>query len=233
MIKSLIRKRSFERARFLNKYWLIIVDATQLHSFKKAFPRLPVCIMGDSLYTSEKVFQICDDNEWKYLIRFKDGSIPSVAAEFHLLKEREIQNCKSGAKWVNEISYNKRTVNVEEFIMQERRFQWITNLEITKKKAELFAITGRKRWKIENEGFNIQKNHRYDITHTNSRNYNAMKNHYLLVQIADIILQLYERAIPIIKELNKTIKNISSDLLASFRRQLTKEDILGTKKPMI
>jgi len=35
MIKSLIRKRSFERARFLNKYWLIIVDATQLHSFKK------------------------------------------------------------------------------------------------------------------------------------------------------------------------------------------------------
>jgi len=153
-----------------------------------------------------------------------------VAAEFHLLKEREIQNCKSGVKWVNEISYNKRTVNVEEFIMQERRFQWITNLEITKKKAELFAITGRKRWKIENEGFNIQKNHRYDITHTNSRNYNAMKNHYLLVQIADIILQLYEKAIPIIKELNKTIKNISSDLLASFGRQLTKEDILGTKK---
>ena len=157
-----------------------------------------------------------------------------MAAEFHLLKEREIQNCKSGVKWINGISYNKRSVNVAEFIMPEkqteRRFQWITNLEITKKKAVVFAVTGRKRWKIENEGFNIQKNHRYDITHANSRNYNAMKNHYLLVQIADIILQLYEKAIPIIKELNKTIKNISSDLLASFGRQLTKEDILGTKK---
>ena len=35
MIKPLIRKRSFEQARFLNKYWLIIVDATQLHSFQK------------------------------------------------------------------------------------------------------------------------------------------------------------------------------------------------------
>jgi hypothetical protein len=51
---------------------------------KKAFPRLPICIMGDSLYANEKVFQICDDNQWKYLILFKDGSIPSVADEFHL-----------------------------------------------------------------------------------------------------------------------------------------------------
>ena len=317
MINALIRKRSFEKARFLNKYWLIIVDATQLYTFKeknddqcltrtfanketgekttqyyhsvleakivlgdelvvsiasefiendgedaerqkkmsveeikqdcetkafgrlavklkKAFPRLPICIMGDSLYASEKVFQICDDNQWKYLIRFKDGSIPSVAAEFHLLNEREVQNQKDEAKWVNGISYNKRMVNVMEFVFQktknELRFQWITNLEITKKKVLEFAETGRKRWLIENEGFNIQKNLRYEITHANSKNYNALKNHYLITQIADIILQLYEKGIPIIKELNKTIKNISSDLLASFGRQLTREDISYTEK---
>jgi beta-xylosidase len=59
---------------------------------------------------------------------------------------------------------------------------------------------------IENEEFNIQKNHRYGITHVNSKNYNAMKNHYLITQIADIILQLYEKGIPIIKELKKHIK---------------------------
>lgn len=201
---------------------------------KKAFPRLPICIMGDSLYASEKVFQICDDNQWKYLIRFKDGSIPSVAAEFHLLKEREVQNQRDGVRWVNGISYNKRMVNVIEFIFQkarkELRFQWITNLEITKKKVLEYAETGRKRWMIENEGFNIQKNQRYEITHVNSKNYNAMKNHYLITQIADIILQLYEKAIQIIKELNKTIKNISSELLASFGRQLTREDISYTQK---
>lgn len=317
MIKSLIRKRSFENARFLGQYWLVIVDATQLYTFKeknddqcltrtftnketgekttqyyhsvleakivlgddlvvsiasefiendgedaerqkkmsieeikqdcetkafqrlasklkKAFPRLPICIMGDSLYASEKVFQTCDDNQWKYLIRFKDGSIPSVAAEFHLLKEREIQNQKDGTRWVNGISYNKRMVNVMEFIFQKKktelRFQWITNIEVTKKKVLEFAEAGRKRWLIENEGFNIQKNYRYKITHANSKNYNALKNHYLITQIADIILQLYEKGIPIIKELNKTIKNISSDLLASFGRQLTREDISYTEK---
>jgi hypothetical protein len=30
MIKKLLRKRSFENARFLGKYWMVIVDATQL-----------------------------------------------------------------------------------------------------------------------------------------------------------------------------------------------------------
>lgn len=317
IINALIRKRSFEKARFLDKYWLIIVDATQLFTFKeqndeqcltrtytnketgektiqyyhsvleakivlgdnlvvsiasefiendgedaekqkemsveeikqdceikafqrlatklkKAFSRLPICIMGDSLYASETVFQICDDNQWKYLIRFKDGRIPTVSSEFHILKEREEKNQKDGAKWVNGIGYNKRMVNVMEFVFQKEtkvlRFQWITNIEITKRKVLEFAETGRKRWLIENEGFNIQKNHRYEITHANSKNYNAMKNHYLITQIADIILQLYEKALPIIKELHKTIKNISSDLLASFGRQLTREDISYTEK---
>ena len=90
--------------------------------------------------------------------------------------------------------------------------------------------TGRKRWKIENEGFNIQKNHRYDIEHANCLDYNAMKNHYLLTQISDILLQLYENGIKGLREIKRTIKNISSDLLTSFGRQLTREDISYTEK---
>lgn len=51
---------------------------------------------------------------------------------------------------------------------------------------------GRKRWKIENEGFNSQKNRQEDITHACSHNANTMKNHYLMTQTADIVKQLYE-----------------------------------------
>lgn len=47
----------------------------------------------------------------------------------------------------------------------------------------------RGRWKIENEGFNNQKNGLYRIGHLNSYKSNAMKNHYLLTQIADIFMQ--------------------------------------------
>ena len=137
-------------------------------------------------------------------------------------------------KWVNDIYYKKQEVNVIEFIDKtkgkETTFKWISSLKITRKKAKEFVVTGRKRWLIENQGFNIQKNFRYDIQHANSLDYNAMKNHYLLIQIADIILQLYEKGFLILKKLKKTIKNISSDLLSSFRQQLTREDILDTKK---
>ena len=87
-------------------------------------------------------------------------------------------------------------------------------------------LAGRGRWKIENEGFNNQKNEIYRIEHLNSKNSNAMKNHYLLTQIADILMQLYVAWNPYIKELKQTIKNTSSWLLESFRRlTVTSEDV--------
>jgi hypothetical protein len=54
------------------------------------------------------------------------------------------------------------------------------------------AAAGRKCWKIENEGFNRQKNWQGDITYACSWNIQAMKNHYLMLQISDTIKQLYE-----------------------------------------
>lgn len=44
------------------------------------------------------------------------------------------------------------------------------------------------------------------IEHLNSHNSNAMKNHYLLTQIADILMQLYLAWNPYIKELKQTNK---------------------------
>ena len=53
-----------------------------------------------------------------------------------------------------------------------------------------------------------------------------MKNHYLITQIADILMQLYLAWNPYVKELKQTIKNTSSKLLESFRRlKITEEDV--------
>ena len=93
------------------------------------------------------------------------------------------------------------------------------------------VCAGRGRWKIENEGFNNQKNGIYDIEHLNSRDSNAMKNHYLLTQIADIMMQMYLVWSPLIRETGQSIKNTSSRLLESFRRQtITDEDVLYIKR---
>ena len=110
----------------------------------------------------------------------------------------------------------------------------IEDLELNKQFLELGNIKSDQdfvdefdpRWKIENEGFNNQKNIRYDIEHACCLDYQAMKNHYLIVQIADILRQLLENSSKVIKELKLGIKEISSKMLESFRRDnLTFEDI--------
>ena len=52
-----------------------------------------------------------------------------------------------------------------------------------------------------------------------------MKNHYLMIQIVDMVKQLYEWFSLKKKGIKKRQKNISSELLASFERQPTTEDI--------
>ena len=201
---------------------------------KKKYPRLPICILGDSLYACEPVFEICDSNKWKYLIRFKEGRIKSIASEFNTIKDIER---KAGEKctWTNGIAYNKRTVNLIEAEIEvdqkKKVYTFITDVKITKRNADVIVSFGRSRWRIENEGFNSQKTKKYHIEHANSLDYNAMKNHYLITQLADILRQLYEKGLDKIKYLNKSIKEISSSLLESFRtRLLTNEDTLHIEK---
>ena len=87
---------------------------------------------------------------------------------------------------MNDIDYDGKPVHVlryrEEKAGETTEFQWLSSIRITKGNAEKMAETGRKRWKIENEGFNRQKNWQGSITHTCSWDDQAQKNHYLMAQ---------------------------------------------------
>jgi len=79
------------------------------------------------------------------------------------------------------------------------------------------ADFGRLRWKIENEGFNIQKNLGYGLEHKYSRvSYNAMQNYYQLLQIAHMINQFVEKSKDVIELMNEyskqTIKALWKEL---------------------
>ena len=197
---------------------------------KEAFPRLPIIILADSLYASEPVMDICRDNGWDFIIRYKSGSIPSITEEYERIPEK---GTAGDAEFVNAIDYNGKPVNMlrywEEKVKkgetERTEFQWLTSIRLTKTNAEKVAATGRKRWKIENEGFNRQKNWQGDITHACSHNANAMKNHYLMTQIADMVKQLYEWFYLKKNEIKKKQKNISSDLLKSLGGPRRSEDI--------
>ena len=195
---------------------------------KKNFPRMPICIGMDSLYAAAPVFDLCEKYGWKYIIRFKDGSIPTVAKEFHVLKELEpeqIWSKKEGKiiktyKYVTQITYNSNELNMLEYEQSDMKypFVFVTNLTITKRNCEQLVIDGRNRWKIENEGFNSQKNHGINLEHMFSRNYNAIKNHYYLMQIGHMIGQLLEAGLRRIRSLGTiSVHRIFEDVKEAFR----------------
>lgn len=216
-----------------------------MERIKKDYPRLPICIQGDALYATEPMMKLCREKyHWAYIFTQKDTRQKLLDEGFEWIKSGGIKKasglCEEKgtgcyANHVEEVAGKKESMNVFEYEYEKKdkkgkkyrvRFRWISSLELTGKNLEEMIYAGRGRWKIENEGFNNQKNGIYRIEHLNSRNSNAMKNHYLLTQISDILMQLYLAWNPYIKKLKQTVKNTSSGLLESFRGlTVTAEDV--------
>ena len=77
---------------------------------------------------------------------------------------------------------------------QTTRFKWISSFPVTEKNViQLCNQGGRLRWKIENEGFNIQKNGGYNLEHAYTNNETGIKVYYFLLQIACILDPLIEK----------------------------------------
>ena len=86
---------------------------------------------------------------------------------------------------------------------------------------------GRSRWKIENEGFNRQKNSGLNLCHVFSTDPEKWKAYYYFLQIAFVLTQLWERGSllkQLAAELGRTplqlfgsLKNLARRLLEALR----------------
>ena len=178
---------------------------------KQDYPRLPICLTADSLYPYQGFFDTCKKYGWNFILTFKDGSLPSVWKEVDSLKPLQKNNhrceivnegkkeIQRDYKWVTEIDYNGHLVHWveckeksnEENNEVRSRFVHLTDIKPTCQSVPSISVTGRLRWKIENEGFNAQKNQGYGMSHKYARrSYRAMKNYYQSLQIAHIINEL-------------------------------------------
>lgn len=181
---------------------------------KKEYPRLRIIMSGDALYASNPVIDICKEKGWKYIIRFKEGAIPTLYREFETIVKTENESRKKDYEYVTGIDYQDNKINIIKYIDDKKKteFVYMTDINITDKNIEETIHVGRKRWKIENEGFNIQKNGTFNIGHLYSKDSTAIKAHYLMIQIAHIIRQLLEKGIKEIKEMKLKLKEISQEL---------------------
>ncbi len=100
-----------------------------MERLKKEFPHLPVCLNADSLYACENFFMRCRENGWRYILSFKDGSIPTAADEFGRIRgmegSRQEQKLSDGICWhdfATGIDYNGYGINIAEY-GEERRVE--------------------------------------------------------------------------------------------------------------
>jgi hypothetical protein len=176
---------------------------------KQFFPRLPICIVADGLYPNQTTFEICHNNDWNFIITLKDGNLKTVWEDIHfelliskdkplekIIKYTTIEKVIQYYRFINGLTYHGFELNwiecVERIIKKNKekkcRFVHITNMKIDKYNVASLSFYGRLRWNIENEGFNSQKNHGYNLEHKYARlNLNASKNYYQCLQIAHII----------------------------------------------
>lgn len=211
---------------------------------KKRFPRLPICILADGLYPNQTVFNICHSNKWLFIITLKDDSLDSFQEEVELLngckkstdiaRRNKTHNITLFCKYINSIDYKdvnyswvsceEIKTNIETKEKAHQQFIYITNIEQTSENVIHTIDAGRMRWKIENEGFNTQKNQGYAMEHKYSRvSYTAMQNYYHLMQIAHMVNQFTEHTELITSLLHEhskqTIKALWKDLI-SFLKSL-------------
>jgi hypothetical protein len=210
---------------------------------KKSYPQLPLCLCFDGLYANGTALDICERNHWKYFITFKEGSLPALWADFQGLRQlvpgnRATRTSEEGVRqdftWVEQLEHvdeRKRRHRVNALQCrervaggEERLFVWLTNFSINRQNAATLANRGgRCRWKIENEGFNLQKNGGFNLEHAYSTGVVQIKNFYVLLQIAHLILQLVERGSLLkqgARKLFGSLANLARRLAESIRNVL-------------
>ena len=200
-----------------------------MECLKQEFPMLQICICGDSLYASEGFFKECRRKKWKYILRYKEGSIPSINQEYQVLKKREKnrQEKPEGVyDYVTGIDYRGESINVIEYESEEekKKFLYVTDLSITGRNVKETVERGRWRWKIENEGFNTQKKQGNYLEHRFSHDYQGMKNHYYLIQIGHMIAQIIEAWERLWKKVKQSRKQKHRLLLNAWKNRRIKEN---------
>ena len=152
-----------------------------IKKINKDHPRLPIIILGDSLYSKSPFIEELPG--FSYILTAKPKDHKTLYEDIEGFRRiggmdnLEVTKKKDRIfkyEWVNQTPLNANPesplINFVEFkiMVNEKctyRNAWVTDIEITKENVEMVVKGGRARWKIENEGFNTLKNHGYHLEH--------------------------------------------------------------------
>jgi hypothetical protein len=196
-----------------------------LQKIRDRFPKLPFCVLADSLYANGPAMGILKNLSMEFMIVKKEGSMKTVGRDcdgLALIPDHKANNTRTETtlegdrkikrfwSFFNEIEYGDHKINILRF--DERltnkagsvsyvHWEWIVSERITKQNAPQTAIRGRLRW-LEEDLFNTVKNRGFCMKHDYSRNSNSQIIWSILIMIALLITELFtvtSRVIPLKK----------------------------------
>jgi hypothetical protein len=148
--------------------------------------QLSVCVVGDDLYGHEPFIEELRAVRMSFVLVAKPTSHVALFAQ---LEEREQRGEGIRGTWEEGTGRPRRSfayrsvanvpltrsgaVRVNFLEVWERRQDgtvgyhnsWVTDLAVTPETGVAIVGIGRSRWKIENEQFNVHKNHGYEVEH--------------------------------------------------------------------
>ncbi len=203
-----------------------------LAKLKTIFPRLPICLLFDGLYANQNVFRFCQQYDWRWIISFKEGSLPNAFGEFQTLKtvdsknflEKDVDERYQRLSWIYDLEHEGFKFSAFDCLTYNEHgevvyFAWITDMQVQRDTVvELANNGGRKRWIIENQGFRNQKHQEYRLEHPYSDNPIALKNYYFIIQIVHTVMQLLVRGLlaGVFKRCIHSVKNLFRKITDSF-----------------
>ena len=197
-----------------------------LDKIRKAFPKLPITIGGDALFANKPFMDACKSKSMDYIIRYKETVMKTLYEEFKNIPK----TIKGDYEYVNNIGYGsgtkatEGTTNLIRFVCHDKdseqteeyetvdktaiskgtEFMFITSLKINKDNYQEIVVFGRRRWKIENQGFKAQKSKILNIGHAYTYDSNGIKANYLFIQYAHTLLTILFYGSAIIKRLKES-----------------------------
>lgn len=187
---------------------------------KKNYPKYKFIITGDGLYATSPIIKLCKKYNWYYIFNLKPDRLKEINDTFEDNINYKNETTLKDYYLSTNIEYKGIILSAFKFIETKKKsittFRYISNLCVKDSNIKEIVSIGRKRWKIENEGFYNQKHRTFNISHLSSRNDIAMKNHYFFIQFAHTIRQLLEQGNILTKSLKLKIKEVSKLLLKAL-----------------
>ena len=199
---------------------------------KKNYPKYKFIITGDGLYATTPIIKICKKYKWNYIFNLKPDRLKEINESFEDNINYQNETTHQNYYLSTNINYKGILLSALKYTEIKKKkttiFRYISDLEIKDSNIKEIVSIGRKRWKIENEGFYTQKHRTFNISHLNSRNDTAMKNHYFFIQFAHTIRQLLEQGNLLTKSLKLKIKEVSHFLLDTLTSTISDLNDLNT-----